>query len=173
MTRLSRWIAIAALSVSSVAVSPEVALAKTDLTVTEVKLPDENGSKDKDLEHSVRAAIAHAAKSARFGSASHIEMMVHLTEFSVEEVDGIVHVTCTLKGKLKSGGVARSHVSFGDKPKKKKALVKLALRMAAESVVTRLADVVRDREAAEKKKDSHGEKGDKHRGKKVSAPHAR
>ena len=174
LSSIGGWIAIAALSVGAVAVSPEIALAKTDLTVTEVKLPDEHASKE--IERSVRAAIAHAAKSARFGSAKHIEMAIHLIEVSVDEVDGIVHVTCTLSGKLKGGGVARARVSFGDKPSKKKALVKQALRMAAESVVTRLADVVRDREAEQKKRDAHGDKadkGDKHRDKRVSAPHAR
>jgi len=167
MRRLGNWIAIAAVLLGAFAVVPEVAQAKTEVAVIEVKLPDENASKE--LERSVRAAVAHAAKSARFGKAKHVDVTIRLSELTVEEVDGIVHVTCTMSGRLKDGGAARSHVSFGDKPSKKKQLVKQALRMAAESVVTRLADIVRDREAEEKKKDSHGEKDKK----KVSAPNAR
>jgi hypothetical protein len=161
MKRARGWIAGIALSLGVLSACPHAALAKTEVAVTEVKLPDDHQSKE--LERSVRAAVAHALKSARFGSAKHIEISIRLSELSVEEMDGIVHVTCTLSGRLKGGGAARSHVSFGDKPTKRKALVKQSLRMAAESVVTRLADMVRDLEAEEKKrnKDSHGDKGKK------------
>ncbi len=156
MRALERWLSSVAIAVAIGVAAPTAALAKTDVTITDVKLPD--GPPSKELERTVRTAIAKAASGANFGKTKHVELSIRLSEMTVEVADGVVRVTCTLSGKLKGGGTARSHVTFGDVPRKKKKLTKQVLKMAAEGVVARLADVLRDRETAEKKKDASKDK---------------
>src|SRR4051812_27860799 len=143
------WLLVLAALAAFVA-RPSVAHAKTELVVTDLSLPDDRQSKE--FEKLVRVTINRAAKPLDFGHAKRVEVTVRLTEFAVETSEDLVRVTCTLVVRLKGGGTARSHISFGDKPKRRKGLEKQVLKMASESVLIRIAEMTRVREALEKKK---------------------
>jgi hypothetical protein len=156
LARRMRVFALVLFAVVAAAALPRVALAKAELAVTSVKLPEDH--KSKEFEKIVRSAISRAAKPLNFGSSKRVEITVRVTEFTIETTDDLVRVTCTLVGRLKGGGTARSHISFGDKPSKKNKLEKQVLKMASESVLMRLAEMTRVQEALDKKKKDAAEK---------------
>jgi hypothetical protein len=158
-TSLFGWMFVAISLLLLAAASPRVALAKTDVVVTDLKLPEDRSSKE--FEKSVRSALSKAAKPLDFGHVKRVEITVRLTEFSIETSDELVRVTCTLVGRLKGGGTARSHFSFGDKPGRRKSLEKQVLKMASEGVLGRLAEMTRVKEALEKKKQDEATAKDK------------
>jgi hypothetical protein len=56
-----------------------------------------------------------------------------------------VRLSCTVLGRLEGGPSARSRISFGASPKDRAALEKQVLRMVANGVVARLAEIARTR----------------------------
>jgi hypothetical protein len=68
-----------------------------------------------------------------------------VSEFTVIEQDGLVRVSCTLIGKLEKGGVAKSRISFGGAPAKRKHLEKQVLSAVSEGLMVRLAHIARTR----------------------------
>lgn len=129
--------------------SPSLAHASARVDITELAMPAESTAK---LEKTLRTLLHRAAKPLNFGGGKRIEVTVRLVELSVEESSDVVRVTCTLVGRLKGGGTARSHISFGGSPKRRKELERQVLAMVSDGVMSRLAEMARVREALEKKK---------------------
>ena len=129
--------------------SPSELRASARVDITELTMPAESTAK---LEKTLRTLLHRAAKPLNFGGGKRIEVTVRLTELSFEESNEVVRVTCTLVGRLKGGGTARSHISFGGSPKKRKELERQVLAMVSDGVMSRLAEMARVREALEKKK---------------------
>jgi hypothetical protein len=157
-TSFLSWALLVLAALALVVARPSVAFAKTELVVTDLSVPEDRQSKE--FEKLVRTIIQRAAKPLDFGHSKRVEITVRLTEFKIESDEDLVRVTCTLVVRLKGGGTARSHISFGDKPKRKKGLEKQVLKMATESVLIRIAEMNRVREALEKKKKEAGEASD-------------
>jgi hypothetical protein len=141
-----------------------VAEASARVDITELVMPPDSGAK---LEKTVRTLLHKAARPLDFGSGKRVEVVVKLTELSVEESGDLIRVTCTMVGRLKGGGSARSHISFGGKPKRRKELERQVLSMVSEGVMSRLAEMARAKDALDKKKDrqrgsDHGKSKDGH-----------
>jgi hypothetical protein len=107
--------------------------------------------------------LHRSAKPLSFGHGQRVEVSVRLTELTIEQEDDVIRVTCTLIGRLKGGGSARSHISFGGKPNKRKELEHQVLAMVSDGVMSRLAEMARVREALEKKKSETEKTKDKSR----------
>jgi hypothetical protein len=129
---------------------PALAKTSTRLVVSKLSLPKDHDSNQ--FERAVRKRLVATARKLDFGSAKKVEITAKITQYTIETSDDLVRVTCTLVGRLKGGGTARSHISFGDRPSRRKKLEAQVLKIATESVLIRLADMTRAAEALEKKK---------------------
>ena len=126
------------------------ASAKAKLDITSVELTKGAAStkaRDKQVMTTVRRLANQAAKHLNFGKKGRVEITLVVKELSLIESDGVLRVSCTLVGRLKGGGSAKSRLSFGGKPDKKKQLERQVLTSVTDGVMTRLAMLARDREA--------------------------
>jgi hypothetical protein len=137
------------LGVIGLAIAPRPAYAKAELSITKLELPENTSA---DLEKKLRKLLKQTASHLDFGKSKKVEVAIRLKEFTIETSDDLVRVTATLVGRLKGGGTARSHISFGAKPSKRKSLEKQVLKMVADSVLTRLAEMARVRDALDERK---------------------
>jgi len=148
MRRVPRGlIAIAIAVVLSLGFS-RAALAKPMVDVVAIELaPGATTSKDRDkrLKTMVRRLAYHAAKHLDFGKSRRVEVSFLVKELKIEEQDGLLRVTCTLVGKLKGGGSAKSRLSFGGKPGKRKQIEREVMASVTDGVITRLAEMARAR----------------------------
>lgn len=146
---LVRWLQRLALALV-ILITPAELWAKpaTRIDVTEVTLakPEPNHrAREKQVGRQVRSAAHKAAKSLNFGDKKRVEVSFEVLELSVEQQGDVVRVSCTILGKLRGGGTARSRLSFGGKPERRKALERQVIGMVTEGVVTRLAEMSRQR----------------------------
>lgn len=130
---------------------PEVAHAKSELVITEVIAPEKDAPVG--LTKRLRASLTRAAKPLDFGVERRVGMTVRVSEFVVSETDGLLRITCTLVGKLEKGGTAKSHITFGGAPGKRKHLEKQVLSAVSEGLMVRLAEIARTRAKARASKD--------------------
>lgn len=122
--------------------------AKVELAAIEWK----DGEKvSKERARQVKSAVRRAAQSAQkhldFGQHGRLELTIVIKELSFEESDGLLRVSCTLVGRLKGGGSARSRISFGGKPSDKKKMERQVLASVTEGVMIRLAEMARAADA--------------------------
>ncbi len=150
--RPKAWVLVllGALTVLVSALAPRVAYAKkAELSITKVEMPEDSAA---DFEKRLRRLIRATAGRLDFGTSKRVEASFRLKEFKIDRTDDLVRVTATLVGRLKTGGTAKSHISFGAKPSKQKALEKQVLRIVVDSVLSRLAEMARVRDALEERK---------------------
>lgn len=155
--RPKAWVLVlvGALSVLVTTLAPRSAFArKAELSIAKLEMPDDSAA---DFEKRVRRMIRATAEKLDFGKAKRVAATFRLKEFAIERTDGLVRVTATLVGRLETGGTARSHISFGAKPSKQKALEKQVLRIVVDSVLSRLAEMARVRDAIEERKKKQSE----------------
>lgn len=137
------------------ALAPGVAFAKkAELSIAKLEMPEDSAA---DFEKRVRRLIRSTAEKLDFGKTKRVEASFRLKDFDVDRSDGLVRVTATFVGRLQTGGTARSHISFGAKPSKQKSLEKQVLRIVVDSVLSRLAEMARVRDALEERKKKQSE----------------
>ncbi|NUP08550.1 MAG: hypothetical protein HOW73_21075 [Polyangiaceae bacterium] len=137
------------LSLSFVASTAHAKKAKVDVAAVELtKSVSTTKQRDKQLQTTLRRFAHQAAKHLDFGKVDRVEVTLVVKELSVVESDGLLRVSCTLVGKLKGGGSAKSRLSFGGKPDKKKQLERQVLSSVTDGVMTRLAMLSRERASA-------------------------
>jgi len=125
---------------------PAAAEGKDFVDIAEIRVPDSDDAKaTRNRIKLIRGLLRSAAKHADFGEAKNVQIHAKLTRFEVVEKDGILRVTCTLIGRLDGGPSARSHISFGGHPEKRKTLEKQVLRMVSDGIITRLAELAKQR----------------------------
>ena len=112
---------------------------------------------EKRVSSAIRRQVARAAKHLDFGTTSKVEITFVVRDVQVAEEDGVVTVTCTLLGKLKGGGSARSKIRFGGKPDAKKKIERQVVAAATDGVMTRLAQLSRERIAEKAKEKEDGD----------------
>lgn len=117
-----------------------------DVVVTDVLVPE--GPEAKATAKLVRRLIAGSAKRAKWGKASRVRVVVRVAQLDVTEEGGVLRVTCTMSGRLEGGPGARSRLSYGGHPSRRKDLVKKVLGMVGDGLVTRLAQMARERAEA-------------------------
>jgi hypothetical protein len=79
------------------------------------------------------------------GRNSRIEYRFHLEELELTVERGVLKVRCTALGRLPNGKTARSKLVFGGDAKAPRQVVDQVLAIVARGVLTRLADLERDR----------------------------
>lgn len=141
------WIWLFAVTLFGVTAGvPVAAYAKSELVITEVIAPEKDAPIG--LTKRLRASLSRAAKPLDFGVERRVGMTVRVSEFVVTETDGLLRITCTLVGKLEKGGTAKSHITFGGAPSKRKHLEKQVLSAVSEGLMVRLAEISRTRSKA-------------------------
>jgi hypothetical protein len=142
---------IAALLTAALLLVSGVTHAKATLEVASVDVAQKvtlTKERDRRLKLAVRRLAAQSAKHLDFGKQGKVQVTILIKELTIEESDDVVRVTCTLVGKLEGGGSAKSRISFGGKPDKKKKLEKQVLGSVTDGVMTRLAELARAKEKA-------------------------
>jgi hypothetical protein len=79
------------------------------------------------------------------GRESHITYRFYLEELALTVEHGVLKVHCTAFGRLPKGKSARSKLDFGGDPKDPRKVVDHVLSIVARGVLSRLADMERDR----------------------------
>ena len=127
--------------------------ATLDITLIEFKSSvDKKGQKR--IARTIRRQAHRAAKHLDFGVKGRVEVTFLVRDIQVVEEDDVVTVTCTLVGRLKGGGSARSKIRFGGKPDKNNKVERQVVTAATEGVLTRLAQLSRERAREDKKADA-------------------
>ena len=66
-------------------------------------------------------------------------------ELAIRNDGNVLRISCTALGRLPKGKSARSKIEYGGDPRKRTAEVKKVLEMVARGVITRLAELERER----------------------------
>ena len=107
--------------------------------------PDLVGAKtfEAHLRSTLRREVRHADWGA--GAASKISYRFAIEQLDLREDKGVLHVTCTARGRLPKGKSAKSQIVFGGDPRERTKIVEHVLDIVARGVVTRLAELERAR----------------------------
>lgn len=142
-----------ALSILLGSAAPAYAKGTLDIASVEFKAGvDKKGQKR--IATTIRRQAHRAAKHLDFGVKGRVEVTFVVRDIQVVEEDDVVTVTCTLVGRLKGGGSARSKIRFGGKPDKNNKVERQVVAAATEGVLTRLAQLSREQAKARQKADS-------------------
>lgn len=95
------------------------------------------------LRKTLRREVRHADWGA--GVTSKISYRFAIEQLDLREDRGVLHVTCTARGRLPRGKSAKSHIVFGGDPRERTKVVQHVLDIVARGVVTRLAELERAR----------------------------
>ncbi len=92
-------------------------------------------------------ALRHGAHRVEWGAGrgSRITYRFYLEELDLSVEHGVLKVRCTAFGRLPKGKTARSKLEFGGDPKDPRKVVDHVLEIVARGVLSRLADMERDR----------------------------
>ncbi|HYQ27480.1 MAG TPA: hypothetical protein VER04_09670 [Polyangiaceae bacterium] len=107
--------------------------------------PDLIGAKG--FESHLRSTLRREARRADWGAGatSKISYRFVVERLELREDNGVLHVTCTARGRLPKGKSAKSHIVFGGDPHERTKVVQHVLDIVARGVVTRLAELERAR----------------------------
>ncbi|HEY0469385.1 MAG TPA: hypothetical protein VGC79_34585 [Polyangiaceae bacterium] len=107
--------------------------------------PDLIGAKgfETHLRSTLRREVRHADWGA--GAASKISYRFVVEQLDLREDNGVLHVTCTARGRLPKGKSAKSRIVFGGDPRERTKVIEHVLDIVARGVVTRLAELERAR----------------------------
>jgi hypothetical protein len=111
---------------------------------TKIEVPGDEGARTAGL---LKKLLDKAVKRADFGGARKLEASVRVTERSIDRAGDVARVSYTLVGRIEGGRSAKSRISFGGDPAKVAELEAQVLTMAANGLVTRLAELARERPA--------------------------
>lgn len=153
MRALRFWLAVAFATLFTLGASPADAKGsarkKAKLEISAVELSDAASvakERDKRVRSMIRRFATKSAKHLDFGETGRVEITLLVRELTVAEADGVLRVTCTIVGKLEGGKTAKSRLSFGGKPSRKKELEQQVLGAVTEGVMTRLAMLARKKQ---------------------------
>lgn len=79
------------------------------------------------------------------GTGSTITYRYSVQRFTVTRLDGVVRVHCSALGALPRGKTAKGNLTFSGDPREEPEVVRRVLEIVARGVVTRLAELERDR----------------------------
>ena len=99
------------------------------------------------FETHLRKTLRREVRHADWGAAatSKISYRFVIEQLDLREDKGVLHVTCTARGRLPRGKSAKSQIVFGGDPRERTKVVQHVLDIVARGVVTRLAELERAR----------------------------
>ena len=140
----SRWLILplaAALSFAPPVSESSAAHKKVDWTAVEVRPGDDA----KRVSRQLRQLLRKASKSADWGKSKQLALSARVKVLEWEERDDLVRLKLTVVARIVGGPSARSHIRLGARPSERRKLERQALRIVAEGLVTRLAEIARKR----------------------------
>lgn len=114
---------------------------KVDWTAVVVRPGDDAKRVSRELRRSLRKA----SKGADWGKHKKLALSARVKVLEWEVRDDLVRLKLTVVGRIVDGPSARSHIRLGARPSERRKLERQALRIVAEGLVTRLADLARQR----------------------------
>ena len=142
MQRVTKWVALIVIGlVTFIAAPPAWAAGKSRIEWVRVDVPPRDDAAR--LQKLLKQALGQATKKANFGKSKTISLAARVTELTTEERGDVLHITCTVMGRVVGGAGARSRISYGGSPEKREELEKEVLTQAANGLVARLAQIVR------------------------------
>jgi hypothetical protein len=147
---LGPFLVAAACALGALGGAPAAAYAKPEVKIVDVQLPEGEDAKKTKM---VRRLLASAARRAQFGDAKSVRITARVTELELVEQGDVLKVRCTMVGRLEGASRARSRIEFGGRPSERKELERKVIGMVADGLMTRLAQMARDRAAKEAEKE--------------------
>jgi hypothetical protein len=143
MRRVTKWGALLAFGLATLVAAPPSAHAggKSKVSWVRIDVPEREGSAR--VQKLLKQALAQAGKKANFGKAKSVTLAARVVELSEEQHGDVLHITCTVMGRVVGGAGARSRISYGGSPEKHDELEKEVLTQVANGLVARLAQIVR------------------------------
>ncbi|UQA60891.1 hypothetical protein [Polyangium aurulentum] len=158
MSRISRTLAGLLLgTLVTLAAPASTALARTPTAVDWTRVDAPPGDDADRLAKNLKGALKDASRKADFGKTRKVALRARITEYVVEKRGDVLRIRVAVVGRIVGGPSAKSRISFGGDPRDPKGLEKQVLTMVANGVVSRLAALVRDQEAAKKRAEEDGE----------------
>ncbi|HEV8244144.1 MAG TPA: hypothetical protein VGP93_00105 [Polyangiaceae bacterium] len=116
------------------------------VTLDRLVFPPDIGS-GAELERHLKQVLRREARRADWGAGAgaKIEIRFIVEELEIKLDDKVLRVRCTALGRLPKGRSARSHLDYGGSPAKRNDEVKKVLGIVARGVMTRLAELERQR----------------------------
>jgi len=119
---------------------------RPSVTLDRLVLP-EGVERAHELARHLKQVLRREARRADWGAGSRAKIEYR---FIVEELDvrvdgGVLRVRCKALGRLPKGKSARSRLEYGGSPAKRLQEIKKVLEIVARGVITRLADLERQR----------------------------
>jgi hypothetical protein len=111
-----------------------------------LSFPADSGAA-KQYEAHLRSTLKREARHADWGAgpSSTISYRFFVEQLDLREEAGVLHVSCTARGRLPKGKSAKSHIVFGGDPRNRKQVIERVLDIVARGVVTRLAELEKAR----------------------------
>ncbi len=99
------------------------------------------------FKHYLAERLKREARRAKWGAGRNnvIQYRFKVTELAIATDGDVLRVRCTAVGKLPGGQAAKSRLSFGGDPAKRRQVIEHVLDIVARGVVTRLAELERIR----------------------------
>jgi len=142
--RRSRWLVLplaAMLMLAAPASESWAARKKVDWTAVEVRPGDDA----KRISRQLRRQLQKASKGADWGKNKKLALRAQVKVLEWEEGDEVVRLKLTVTARIVDGPTARSHIRLGARPSERRKLERQALRIVADGLVTRLAEIARKR----------------------------
>jgi len=141
MRRVTKWGALIVACLSILATAPPAEASGAKVRWVRVDVPAaQNGGR---LQKMLKLALNRAVRRANFGKAKTVSLAARVVEISAEEREDVLHITCTVMGRVVGGAGARSRISYGGSPEKRDELEKEVVTQVANGLVARLAQIVR------------------------------
>src|SRR5262249_32146335 len=103
MRRVTKWGALLAFGLATLAVAPPAAHAagKPKVSWVRVDVPEREGSAR--VQKLLKQALAQAGKKANFGKVKSVTLAARVIELSEEQHGDVLHITCTVMGRVVGG----------------------------------------------------------------------
>jgi hypothetical protein len=100
-----------------------------------------------EFQRHLKLRLRREARRADWGAptSAKIEFRFFVEELTTRIEGNVLRITCTALGRLPKGKSARSKIEYGGDPRKRTLEVKKVLEMVARGVITRLAELERER----------------------------
>ena len=125
---------------------PERPAGRPQVSLDRLVFPDglANGL---ELQRHLKLRLKREARRADWGAptGAKIEFRFFVEELTTRSDGNVLRISCTALGRLPRGKSARSKIEYGGDPRKRVLEVKKVLEMVARGVITRLAELERER----------------------------
>jgi hypothetical protein len=123
---------------------PAEAAARARIDWSEVAVRD--GADAKRVAKTLTSLLKKAGRHADWGKGkSQVRLKARVAKLEWQEQEGVVRLELAVIGRVESGPEVRSRIRVGGKPSDRAKIEREGLRIVAEGLVTRLAEIVRRR----------------------------